>query len=68
MGEYYEVDSYEVVFHPWYSEYMDEDFMAVYVLKDGREVLHAGMTHIEPTEENARKQVELLKALRGDAE
>ena len=68
MSEYYEVDGYEVVFVPWRSEYLDEDFIAVYMLEDGREVMHAGMTHVEPSEQAARKQVELMKALRGDAE
>lgn len=72
MTEYYKVDDYEVVFHPWHSEYMDEDFVAVYVLKDGREVMHAGMTHIEPSEEAARNEVvhvlETLKRLDGVAE
>lgn len=72
MSERYEIDGFEVVFVPWHSEYMNEDFMAVYVLKDGREVMHAGMTHIEPTEEAARNNVvlvlETLERLNGDAE
>lgn len=51
MADSYEVDGYEVVFTPWYSEYLGEDFVAVYVLKDGRELLHAGMTKLVPSEE-----------------
>lgn len=68
MSIRYEIDGYEVVFVPWHSEYLDEDFVAVYVLRDGMEVMHAGMTHVEPTEQAARKEVGLVKALRGDAE
>lgn len=66
MCEHYEIDGYEVVFVPWRSEYLDEDFIAVYILEDGREVMHAGMTHVEPSEQAARKQVRLMKALRVD--
>lgn len=68
MSVRYEIDGYEVVFVPWHSEYLDEDFVAVYVLRDGREVMHAGMTHVEPTEQAAREEVGLVRALRGDAE
>lgn len=64
MSERYEVDGFEVVFVPWHSEYMNEDFTAVYVLEDGREVMHAGMTSIEPSEDNARKEVEHFLRLR----
>lgn len=66
MSEYV-IDSFTVVFAPWHSEYLDEDFVAVRVLECGREILHAGMTHTEPSEENARKQVNLVLSLRGDA-
>ena len=63
----YEIDGYEVVFAPWHSEYLNEDFVAVNVLRDGREVMHAGMTHVEPSEQAAREQIGLVKALGGDA-
>lgn len=62
-SERYEVDGFEVAFVPWYSEYLDENFVAVYVFKDGNMVMHAGMTHIEPSEDNARKEIELFLAL-----
>lgn len=59
----YEVGGYEVMFTPWYSDYLDEDFVAVSVRKDGHEVYHAGMTHREPSEPNAERVVELVRAL-----
>lgn len=62
--ERYEVDGFEVAFVPWHSEYLNESFVAVYVFEDGREVLHAGMTKIEPSEDNARKEVEHVLRLR----
>lgn len=68
MSIRYEIDGYEVVFVPWHSEYLDEDFAAVCVLRDGKEVMHAGMAHVEPTEQSAREGVGFVKALRGDAE
>lgn len=67
-AERYEVDGYEVVFRPWYSESMEEDFTAVYVLKDGGEMLHAGMTKLVPSEEQARDVVRDMLALRKVAE
>lgn len=63
MSYLYEIGGYTVIFTPWHSEYMDEDFIAVSVMSDGREVLHAGMTHIEPSAESARKEVEFVTAL-----
>lgn len=63
-GDIYEVDGYEVAFVPWYSEFLEEDFVAVYVLKDGNEVLHSGMTKIEPSEKAARDVVDAMLALR----
>lgn len=59
----YEVDGYEVVFTPWHSDYLEEDFVAVSVKKDGHEVFHAGMTHREPSELNAEHVVALVRAL-----
>lgn len=64
MSESYTVDGFEVVFVPWHSEYLNESFVAVYVFEDGREVLHAGMTNTEPSEDNARKEVEHFLRLR----
>lgn len=61
--ERYEVDGYEVVFVPWHSEYLDEDLVAVSILKDGHEVMHAGMTTLVPSEEQARKEVEHVLAI-----
>ena len=65
MTERYEVDGFEIGFVPWHSEYLDEDLVAIYIFEDGREVMHAGMTYTEPSEDNARKEVELFLALRG---
>lgn len=62
MSEHYEIDGYEVVFTPWHSESMDEDFMSVSIRHDGHEVFHAGMTHLEPSEETARREVEFMLA------
>lgn len=64
MNKSYTVDGFEVVFTPWHSESLSEDFTAVYVLEDGREVMHAGMTNMEPSEDNARKEVEHFLKLR----
>lgn len=64
MSERYEVGGFEVAFVPWHSEYLDEDLVAIYIFEDGREVMHAGMTHVEPSEDAARKEVELFLALR----
>lgn len=64
----YEIDGFTVVFTPWHSEYLDEDFVAISVLDGGREVLHAGMTHANPSEYMAQKEVDLLLAMGGDAE
>lgn len=58
--ERYEVDGYEVVYRPWHSECMDEDFVAVSILKDGRELMHAGMAKLVPSEQQAREDVETM--------
>lgn len=59
----YEVDGYEVAFAPWHSNYLDEDFVAVAVYADGRELLQAGMTHAVPSEGTAREEVAHVKRL-----
>lgn len=64
MSEY-DIDGLAVRFIPWHSEYMDEDFIAVSIWKDGRELMHAGMTHVEPSLEAARQEVELHRELVG---
>lgn len=61
--ERYEIGGFEVVFTPWHSEYLNEDFMAVSVLNDGREVFHSGMTKLQPSEEQARNIVETMLIL-----
>lgn len=63
MNKRYEIDGFEVLFKPWYSEALEEDFIAVYVLRDGREVMHSGMTHLVPSEEQAREIVETMLML-----
>ena len=62
-SEHYEIDGLTVTFTPWYSEYMAENFVAISVTRDGREVYHAGMTHVVPSEEQAREVVETLAAI-----
>ena len=64
MSEHYEIEGYDVFFVRWHSEYMGEDFTSVSVAKDDREVCHAGMTKLEPSEEQARAVVELMKEMR----
>ena len=59
----YEIDGLTVTFTPGYSEYMAEDFVAISVTRDGREVYHVGMTKVVPSEEQAREVVETLAAL-----
>lgn len=63
MSERYEVDGFEVVFTPWHSEFLAEDFMSVSVRLDGYEVFHAGMTKLMPSVEQARKVVETMTML-----
>ena len=63
MSEHYEIYGYDVFFVRWHSEYLDEDFVAVSVAKDDREVFHSGMTHLEPSEEQARKLVECCRRI-----
>lgn len=63
MSEHYEIDGFEVVFTPWHSEYLDEDFTAVSVLNGGREVFHSGMTKLVPSKEQAREIVETMLIL-----
>lgn len=62
-GIIYEIDGFEVVFSPWHSDYVDEDFTAVSVLRDGRERFHAGMTKLVPSVEQARELVETMLIL-----
>ena len=64
MSEHYEIDDYDVVFAPWHSEYLAEDFMGVSVRRDGHEVFHAGMTKLEPSAEQAREVVETMEVLK----
>lgn len=61
--ESYVVDGLEVVFTPWHSEYLAEDFMGVSVRRDGHEVFHAGMTKLAPSVEQAREIVETMTIL-----
>ena len=72
MNKSYMVDGFEVVFTPWYSEALSEDFMGASVRRDGYEVFHAGMTKLVPSVEQARHIVEtvtmLEKALKGVSE
>lgn len=63
MSERYEVDGFEVVFTPWHSESLAEDFTAVSVRRDGREVFHSGMTKLKPSKEQAREVVETMLIL-----
>lgn len=63
MSEHYEIDGFEVVFSPWRSEYLAEDFMGVSVRRDGREVFHAGMTKLIPSAEQAREVVKTMNML-----
>ena len=64
----YAVGIYTVVFVPWHSEYLDEDFVAVNVLENGREIGHSGMTHIEPCEHMAETIIEHYRAILGELE
>ena len=63
MSKSYTVDGFEVVFTPWHSEYLAEDFMGVSVRRDGYEVYHAGMTKLVPSVEQAREIVEAMTML-----
>jgi hypothetical protein len=63
MGERYEVGCFEVVFVPWHSEYLAEDFMGVSIRRGGHEVFHAGMTKLVPSAEQAREIVETMTML-----
>ena len=60
-GEEYQIDGYEIWFHPWYSDYMEESFMAVSVF-DPRdvEIFHAGMTKMQPSEEKAKEVLDFV--------
>lgn len=60
MQKRYEIDGLTVCFTPWHSEALDEDFVAVSVRRDGREVFHSGMTKLVPSEQQARYVVEAL--------
>lgn len=62
-SEHYEIDGLTVTFTPWHSDYLNENFIAVRITRDGREVYHAGMTKAVPSEEQAREVVETLAAL-----
>lgn len=63
MSESYTVDGFEVVFTPWHSEYLAEDFMGVSVRRDGHEIFHAGMTKLAPSMEQAREIIETMTML-----
>lgn len=63
MSERYEVDGFEVVFTPWHSEFLAEDFIGVSVRRDGYEVYHAGMTKLAPSMEQAREIIETMTML-----
>lgn len=63
MSKSYTVDGFEVVFSPWHSEYLAEDFMGVSVRRDGYEVYHSGMTKLVPSVEQAREIVETITML-----
>ena len=63
MSEHYEIDGLTVTFTPWHSDYQAEDFVAINVTREGRVVYHAGMTHVVPSEEQAREVVETLAAI-----
>ena len=63
MSERYEVDGFEVVFTPWHSEFLAEDFIGVSVRHDGYEVYHAGMTKLAPSVEQAREIIETMTML-----
>lgn len=63
MSKSYTVDGFEVVFTPWHSESLAEDFMGVSVRRDGYEVFHAGMTKLAPSVEQAREIVETMTML-----
>ena len=63
MSESYMVDGFEVVFTPWHSEYLAEDFMGVSIRRDGHEVFHAGMTKLAPSMEQAREIIETMTML-----
>lgn len=63
MSEHYKVDGFEVVFSPWHSEYLAEDFVGVSVRRGEREVFHAGMTKLVPSAEQAREVVETMTIL-----
>lgn len=61
MEKRYEIDGLTVCFTPWHSEALGEDFIAVSVRRDGVELLHSGMTKLEPSEQQARHVVEALR-------
>ena len=63
MSIRYEIGGYEVVFTPWHSEYLAEDFMGVSVRRDGHEIFHAGMTKLAPSMEQAREIIETMTML-----
>lgn len=63
MTESYTVDGFEVVFTPWNSEFLAEDFMGISVRRDGYEVFHAGMTKLVPSVEQAREVVDTMTML-----
>lgn len=63
MSKSYTVDGFEVVFTPWHSEYLAEDFIGVSIRRDGYEVYHAGMTRLVPSAEQAREIVETMTML-----
>lgn len=64
MNKSYTVDGFEVVFNPWHSESLAEDFMGVSVRHGGYEVFHAGMTKLVPSAEKAREIVETMTILK----
>lgn len=63
MNKSYTVDGFEVVFTPWHSEFLAEDFMGVSIRRDGYEVYHIGMTKLVPSAEQAREIVETMTML-----
>ena len=63
MNKSYTVDGFEVVFTPWHSESLAEDFMGVSIRRDRHEVYHAGMTKLVPSVEQAREIVEAMTML-----
>lgn len=63
MSKSYTVDGFEVVFTPWHSESLDDDFMGVSIRRSGYEVFHAGITKLVPSMEQAREIVETMTML-----